>query len=134
MPRRIAALRFVAALMLAGCASGGTMATAGQPHRDPNVITSDELAKENSPSVYDAIQHLRPELLQPRPGSQSSSIDSPQDYTVHVYLDNSRLGELSDLRSVPVSTIREIRYLNPAQAMQRFGSGNPGGVLLLISR
>ncbi len=124
----------VGALLLTGCATGGASAAGASPMRDPNVISSQELARENSPSVYDAIQHLRPEMLRLRPANASSSISAPDDYTVHVYLDNTRLGEIADLRSLPVTTVREIRYLDPAQAMQRFGSGNPGGVILLISR
>ncbi len=124
----------LAGLVLVGCASGGAAVGAGGRGRDPNVITQAELAAENSPDIYEAIQHLRPEMLRPHLANASSSITAPQDYTVHVYIDNNRLGEIADLKSIPVMTVREIRYLNPAQAMQRFGSGNPGGAIVLTSR
>ncbi len=132
--KKIWLMALLSASMVGACASGGATAGAGAPGRDPNVITQAELARENSPNVYDAIQHLRPEMLRPRLANASSSITSPGDYTVHVYLDNNRLGEISDLRTIPLSTIKDIRYLNPSQAMQRFGSGNSGGVIVLTSR
>ena len=132
---RLSSVRtLLAGLLLAGCASGGVGTGGSSTYRDPNVITAAELANENSPNVYDAIQHLRPEMLRPHLANASSSISSPQDYTVHVYMDSNRLGGISDLRTIPVATVKEIRYLNPAQAMQRFGSGNPGGVIVLTSR
>ena len=124
----------LAGLLLAGCASGGMGAGGASTYRDPNVITPAELANENSPNVYDAIQHLRPEMLRPRLANASSSISSSQDYVVQVYMDNNRLGGISDLRTIPVATVKEIRFLSPAQAMQRFGSGNPGGAIVLTSR
>ncbi|HEU4988309.1 MAG TPA: TonB-dependent receptor plug domain-containing protein [Gemmatimonadaceae bacterium] len=125
----------LAAVALTACASGGAAApTSGGMARDPNVITAAELANENSPSVYDAIQHLRPEMLRPRLANSSSSINSPGDYAVKVYLDGQQVGTISDLRSISTSTIKEIRYLSPAQAQQRFGSGVPGGAIVLTSR
>ncbi|MGH7688088.1 MAG: hypothetical protein ACREN3_00610 [Gemmatimonadaceae bacterium] len=132
---RILSVRLVfAGLLLAGCASSGAMSGAASTGRDPNIITQAELANENFSNVYDAIQHLRPEMLRPRLANSSSSISSSEDYTVHVYMDNSRLGEIADLRNIPLVTVKEVRYLNPSQAMQRFGSGNPGGVIVLTSR
>ncbi len=124
----------LAGVLLAGCASGGVGTGGASTYRDPNVITAAQLANENSPNVYDAIQHLRPEMLRPHLANASSSINSPQDYTVHVYMDSNRLGGISDLRTIPVATVKEIRYLTPEQAMQRFGSGNAGGVIVLTSR
>ena len=132
---RVSSVRaLLAGLVLAGCASGGAAAGAAPAGVDPNVITQAELANENSPNVYDAIQHLRPMMLRPRLANSTSSIDAPQDYTVHVYMDNARVGEIADLRTIPLATVKEIRYLNPAQATLRFGSGNPGGAIVLTSR
>jgi TonB-dependent Receptor Plug Domain len=130
----------VIAVALTGCATGGatTGNGPGAAYRDPNLITAAELQKENSPNVYAAIQHLRPEMLRQHTENGSMSINSTMTgsdaYDVHVYLDNTRLGDVSDLKTISVTTIKEIRYLNPTQAMQRFGSGNPGGVIMLTSR
>lgn len=128
----------LAGVWLAACASGGAAAGARQAVRDPNVITEAELANENSPNVYDAILHLRPSMLRPRLSNATSSINADVTgsgaYTLHVYLGNNLLGTVDDLRSVPVVTVKEIRYLNPSQAMQRFGSTDPGGVILLTLR
>ncbi len=126
-------------LALAACASTGTGGgRAAGPPPDPNVITLTELEHANAANAYDAIQQIRPSMLRPRLAAESSSISAAQrnsdDYAVHVYLDDNRLGDITSLRGVPLSTIGEIRYLDPAHAMQRFGSGNPGGVILLVSR
>lgn len=132
---RVSSVRsLIAGLVLVGCASGGATPGAASTGRDPNVITRAELANENFSNVYDAIQHLRPEMLRPRLANSSSSISSSAGYTVHVYIDNNRLGEIADLRNIPLVTVKEIRYLNPSEAMQRFGSGNPGGAIVLTSR
>lgn len=127
----------MAGLALAAC--GGPAGQAGTgPAPDANVITLSELQHANASNAYDAIQQIRPSMLRPRLAAESSSISAAQrhadDYAVHVYLDDNRLGDITSLRGVPLSTIREIRYLDPARAMQRFGSGNPGGVILLVSR
>jgi hypothetical protein len=123
--KKTAVARLLTAVLLAACATGGSVGGASAPSRNRDLITSAELAKENSPTVYDAIEHLRPEMLRPRPGNSSSSLASSSDYTVHVYMDNNRLGEIAELRAVPLAAVKEIRYLDPNQAMQRFGSGNP---------
>ncbi|MDE3128916.1 MAG: hypothetical protein KGL38_12975 [Gemmatimonadota bacterium] len=126
-----------AGLALAACA-GTAGRAAGGPAPDPNVITLAELQRASAANAYDAIQQVRPSMLRPRLAAESSSISAAQrnsdDYAVHVYLDDNRLGDISSLRGVPLSTIREIRYLDPSRAMQRFGSGNPGGVILLVTR
>lgn len=126
-------------LALAACASGGAATGGGSgTFRDPNVITAAELAHENSPNVYAAIQHLRPAMLQPHLAAQSSSINAARtgsgDYAVHVYMDQTRLGDISSLKTIPIANVKEVRYLDPQQALNRFGSGNPGGVILLVSR
>ncbi|HEU4988440.1 MAG TPA: hypothetical protein VFT41_01500, partial [Gemmatimonadaceae bacterium] len=84
-------IRTAALWLVVACASGGAMGgSAGI--RDPNVITAAELAKENSSNVYDAIQHLRPEMLRQRPSNESSSLSASASYAVRVYLDTSPLG------------------------------------------
>lgn len=126
-------LGLAAGLVLAACATAGSTPGAASGIRDRNVITQQELAAENSTTVYEAIQHLRPEMLRTRPADQSSSLTQSSGYAVNVYQDDNKLGDISVLHGMPLGLIREIRYLNASQAMQRFGSGNPGGVILLIT-
>jgi hypothetical protein len=133
---RLRSMRLLAGMALVACA-GASPGSAG-PQNDPNVITLAELQRANAANVYDAIQQIRPSMLRPHLAAQASSISAAQnhtgDYDVHVYLDQNRIGDLTTLEGIPVSTVREVRYLDPAKAMQQFGSGNPGGVILLLSR
>ena len=123
-----------AALLLCACATAGSGGGTASGVRDRNVITQQELATENSTTVYEAIQHLRPEMLRLRPADQTSSLTQSSGYTLNVYQDDNKIGDISVLHGMPLGLIREIRYLSPSQAMQRFGSGNPGGVIQLITR
>jgi hypothetical protein len=129
----------LAGLALAACASTGSgVSGSSGPRSDPNLITASELAGANATNVYDAIQLLRPAMLRPRLAAAASSISAGQtgndQYVVHVYVDQTLLGDLSALHNVSLATVHEIRYLDPSQAMQRFGSGNPAGVILLLTR
>ncbi len=126
-------LGLTAGLLLSACATAGTGGGVASGVRDRNVITQQELAAENSTTVYEAIQHLRPEMLRLRPAEQTSSLTQSSGYTLNVYQDDNKIGDISVLHGMPLGLIREIRYLSPSQAMQRFGSGNPGGVIQLIT-
>lgn len=134
---RLSSLRtLLFGLALAGCASGGAAGSTagGSGHQDPNLITSAELVKANAPTVYAAIQQLRPQMLRQRFGTSTSSINSPQDYAIKVYLDGQPLGGVDEMKTIAASTIKEVQFLTADQAQQRFGSGNPGGVIILTSR
>ena len=49
-------------------------------------------------------------------------------------IDGSRIGPLDDLAKIRASTIKEIRYLNPVAAHQRFGgAAREGPVILVVS-
>jgi len=142
------------ALACAACASGGASpgAAAGAsdsaPQRNPNLITAEELIGEPSGSVYDAIQHLRPQMLVARPASGSSGggggggggrsrgggASSSAPSGPNAYLDSKRLGDATALKNVALNTVKEIRFFIPADAAERFGPGNEGGVIQVISR
>ena len=144
-------------LALLGCASGGGSAASGAPSagggaaqnqapRVPNLITAEELANEAGGNAYDAIDHLRHTMLTARPtgaggaggggggrsrggGGGGASSTGP-----NVYLDGKRLGDTSTLRNVAVNTLKEIRFYNASDANERFGPGNPAGVIALTSK
>jgi hypothetical protein len=138
------------ALAIAGCASGGgTSSSAGsgggspaQVSRSPNVITADELAGEAASNAYDTIDHLRPSMLTARPsgasggggGGRGGRTGGGSTSGPNVYLDTKRLGDVTTLKGVAVNTLKEIRFYNSSDAEQRFGPGNPSGVIALISR
>ncbi len=117
--------------LAAGCSAGGAPGAASPAPRNPDVITAQELASVPYSNAYDAIQRLRPQMLQPRGGSATSSLTQEATYGVKVYLDGVPVGGLDDLKDIPLSGIKEIRYLNATDATQRFGTGNPGGAIMI---
>jgi hypothetical protein len=113
-------------LILAACASGGTGA-AGAPNR--SVLTQEELAVSGFDTAYEAIERSRPEWLRSR--GTISLMHGTAEYVV-VYVDRARFGEMSTLRDVRVTDIREIRYLSGPEATTRYGAGHAGGVIHIL--
>ena len=106
---------------LAGC-SGATRSS-GQSR---NVITASEIAEINVSTAMDVIQRLHPEFLR---GRGRNSISSGEAQYPVVYVDGVRAGELAVLRDIPASDVREIRFVNAADATTRYGTGHTGGVI-----
>ena len=117
----------VLALATVGCASGS--APRG-PREDRNRITAEQIAKITANNAYDAVQLLQPHWLEDR---GVTAINSPPAKAV-VYIDGSRMGDLENLRSVATNSIFEIRYLNSAEASNRYGLGLQRGVIEVITK
>src|SRR5487761_2207762 len=98
-------LGLTAGLLLSACATAGTSAGSASGVRDRNVITQQELAAENSTTVYEAIQHLRPEMLRLRPADQTSSLAQSSGYALNVYQDDNKIGDISVLHGMPLGLI-----------------------------
>ena len=127
-----------------GCAATTQQST----NRNRDVITHDELQAPGvvGLSVLEAVRSLRPQYLAVRgqhelPAGQvsdgkngSMQINSNESGKVHSSIDGARIGPLDDLANIRASTIKEIRYLNPVAAQQRFGgSAKEGPVILVVS-
>jgi hypothetical protein len=120
---------FAAAALIAlgACQPRSTHATAP----DRNLITADEIAKSNATNAYEAVERLRPAFLRTR-GSQSIQNQAPP--TPMIYSDGMRYGPLQTLSSVPAIGIVSIQYLNAIEATQRYGFGNEGGAIMIVTR
>jgi hypothetical protein len=123
----------------AGCASspspGATTTAEGagaRPRRDPNVITGEELASRSTLNARQAIEQLRPQFLRTR-GTTTLGNASVGD-VIWVYVDGTRMGDLSVLNNITVPEIREIRYLSPSEATNRWGTGHVQGAILITRR
>jgi hypothetical protein len=123
-----------------GCASSGTSTTAGEtqtavvsspqrPRKDPNVITEAELASRSTLTARQAIEQLRPQFLRTR-GTTTLGNAQTAD-VIWVYFDGTRMGTLDVLNNIGVHEIREIRYLNPSEATNRYGTGHVQGAILV---
>jgi len=120
---------------LGACASGSsgsTQAGAPSPTRsraNPNVISAEDLAKVDVSDALQAIQRLRPQFLQTR---GATSFQNPSELVV--YVDGSRLGNVSTLRDIPANEVKEIRYLSATEATQRYGTGHASGAIVVTRK
>ncbi len=128
----------------AGCASSGTAGQAGDPQtsavsspaprqrKDPNVITEAELASRSTLTARQAIEQLRPQFLRVR-GTTTLGNAQTAD-VIWVYFDGTRMGTVEVLNNIGVHEIREIRYLNPSEATNRYGTGHVQGAILVTRK
>jgi hypothetical protein len=115
-------------------------------NRNRDIISHDELQAPGviSMSVLEAVQSLRPQYLVVRgqhglPAGQTPSgvngskqINDNEPGSVHISIDGGRIGPLSDLSALRANAIKEVHYLNPAQAQLRFGGASREGPVILV--
>ncbi|MDB4891056.1 MAG: hypothetical protein JWL61_2911 [Gemmatimonadetes bacterium] len=112
------------AMLASACASGGTQATTSQR----NVITSEELGRAGDVSVYDALLQIRPNFLRSRSGPSTATLPQP----VQVYISGMLMPGIDHLKQVMVRGVKDVTFLEPQQAIARFGGNNTGGALVVV--
>ena len=125
---RVALASLLVLLALAGCA--GASGTAGGGN--PNVI-GDQQLREMDPeglSVIQVIQRLRPNWLRTR-GTASFGGGAAVPQAV---MDGVPLGDFSELGGVSAREVRGIEFVSAGDATTRFGTGYPGGAILVRTR
>ena len=123
-----------AAAIMGACASGsGGSSSSSAPRTDAYVITSAEIANVGATDAYEAVQKLRPNFLRER-GQTSLSDPASTDVTPNVYLNDTKMGDISALRDIPTDNIVTIKYWNDKEAQARFGVGNVSGVIQVTTR
>ena len=125
--RSMTRLSFLAAFALltvsASCSSGSGGSSG--PRRDPNLITTEEMAEFTTLTAADVVRRLRPRWLQGRGGANAPIL----------ILDGARMGDAANaLRSISVSDISEMSYLNASDATMRYGTNFTGGAIVVTSR
>jgi hypothetical protein len=105
-------------------------APAHRTHRDRNLLTPEDWAGRNDTDAYALVRSLRPAWLRGSRGASSNAEATP----VVVYRDGVKMGNDSELRSIPTMQIREIRYLDAMAATQRFGMDHAGGAILVTTQ
>jgi hypothetical protein len=119
----------VLATALCACSSAGGPKSPSTG-ANPKLITADEIAASHEPNAYEAIRSLRPNMLVVH-GPTSVQGDDPG---IVVYVNGQRYGDLNSLREISANEIREIRFLNPAEAQYRYGAGYPEGIIEVKTR
>ena len=128
MRRDAGRLVVLAVLMFSSACSSGRKSD-NVPRQDRNVITGAELIEGHYITVYEAIEALRPPWLTPR---GPDSFLAPSE--VLVYLDNVKLGGVSNLRNLNLHTISYIRHYDGPDATARWGVGHAAGVILVATQ
>ena len=128
------------AATVAACGGGGgapAVGTAPRPVRGSlNLITSAEVESAGNDVVnaYDLVQRLRPGMMRAR-NLTAGNTGEGNVFGVIAYVDDIRLGDVEQLRTVMRATVREIRYIGASDATTRWGTGHSNGVIqVLIKR
>ena len=125
-----------AALLGAGCASGGSTAStaaAATATRGTGasryLVTQEELVNLGDRTAYEVLQQLRPSFLRSRDQQTSSN---PYPAPVDVFVDGGRTEGLDALKNIRASTVKEMRFYEPQDANTKFGTGHNGGVIAVV--
>ncbi|HJU75329.1 MAG TPA: hypothetical protein VJ717_16420 [Gemmatimonadaceae bacterium] len=128
------------------CASGGsssspgTTNTATSTRRNPNLITQAEIAgAAGLENLYDVVERLRPNMLRSRgpAGRLSGASETSAGATassVKVYLNGSPVGDVTALRSIQASNVKEVKFLSASEATTFFGTGVDSGAIVVTLR
>ncbi|MFQ5865622.1 MAG: hypothetical protein ACE5IW_10370 [bacterium] len=121
---------YILIMGIVACASSTETKSA---RRSSKVITAEEIATTSATNAYEAVQLLRPHLLQ-RQFHRQISLSSPGPITAIVYVDEVRYGDLESLRNLSTENISEIRYISSSDATLRFGSDHGGGAFMVKTK
>jgi outer membrane cobalamin receptor len=130
---RTALLLGVAVSLVSGCASS----RATTPATDPDIITQDQIARSKATNAYDLIATIRPQMFTAHGAvttrGEQPSTQGRQALPVLVYIDNVKAGPVTELKSLGTLDVREIRYLSPRVATDRWGLNHAGGVIYVTT-
>lgn len=117
----------LASLFVAACSSSNAARSeSAAPSHDPDLITSDELARTTGSTVYDAVRQLRPNWeLRARP---TAMVQQNQAQLI-VYVDGTRYGGFDSLRQLKWRSVALVRYYSPGSAEAQFGPGHLLGAI-----
>ncbi len=101
---------------------------------DRNRITPSELAEASGSfnTAYDVIRAMRPQWFNPPQGRTSSATmmgDGGGAKELVIYIDDVRQQSVEDLKTIKVSQLVELRYLDQSRAIQLRGPGHEMGVV-----
>ena len=108
--------------ILLACASGSA---AGQAS---NVITAPQLAGSRAGSTYQAIHQIRPELFRSRDNGSLMLFNARRPA---VAVDNTLVGGIEVLRTIPVDQMVQLEYVSAWKAANRYGMTFRDGILLV---
>jgi hypothetical protein len=111
------------------CASGGK-SVAGVRH-DSELIAEQEVTSSNGTTAYEVISRTRPAFLKSR-GTLTTRMTT-RDHAM-VYVNGVQYGDITSLRNITADQIREIRYYNARDAINKFGTQIGTGVIEITTK
>jgi len=103
---------------VSACASMGSSSTGTR-------ITSEQIAKANVPTAYDAVDRLHRAWFH----------DLTADAAPAVYLNNQKLdGGVEGLRQIPAQEVLQIDYMKGTDAMMKYGQDAKGGAIIVTRK
>jgi len=113
-------------------APGGDVPVSAVPRarRSLNTITYEEVRNARVPDAYEVVHHLRPSWLRTPRGQASfgNVID------VAVFFNGIRMGTRDALKSIPITSIRTLRFYTATEARQKFGGDTFAGAIEVLSQ
>jgi outer membrane receptor protein involved in Fe transport len=122
--RALPSTLLLASIFLWGCASGGG-SSSPDVRRDPNRITQEEIQELPSGTARDAVERLRPSWLRSR-GGVGGNPGYPR-----VFVDGRDFGTMDTLNGFHLDSVAEIEFMSGRDATTRYGTGYPGGIILV---
>jgi outer membrane receptor for ferrienterochelin and colicin len=96
------------------------------------LITEEEIDASRATNAFEVIQKLRANFLSYR-GETSLNRKQSTPYPT-VYLDGQEFGPINTLRTIPAAQIASIQLLRSWEATTKYGTGNMGGVIAILTR
>ena len=130
--RRRKAVLWVIALAVTASACAELGGRRNMSARDQDLITSQELSRLNVNNAYDAVLQLRPTWL-----SSSGRRSSRLPTEIVVAQNNAYFGPISSLRTFEIESVRELRYMDSAQAgafLSGLGSRHVEAAIVVVVR
>lgn len=122
-PIRVLGCLLVILAALGGCASGSGGGDSGGG--DPDRIGEEELSGISVSTALEAVRQLRPRWL------RSRDVREPVRTVIN---GTPRDDATEELARLPVSRVREMRFLDSREATTRFGRGFGAGAIFVTTR
>lgn len=134
----------IVALTCLTLGAGTGAAQQAKVKKDLNLITAEELAEMLGQNGLEVVQNLRPQWIRRaerritldrgRTASTSSrfSDETTTEIRLTVFVDQTEMGGLEELRRLRNDEIQEIRYLSGSDAQQRYGARFSAGIIHVV--
>ena len=97
--------------------------------RSLNTITYEEVQASQAVDAFALVQKLRPSWLRAPRGMIAQSAETD----VAIFLNGIRMGTRDALQSIPITSVRNVRFYTATEARQKFGGETFNGAIEVLS-